>query len=153
MVWWEDILDLIGLVAAVVLVLLAYLFVRRRALSRGGVTFECSTRLLAQSGERPRDRGHGWTLGLGRYSGDAIEWFRIFSFDPRPGYVFQRPLEVTNRRVARGAEAFSLYSGTVVVAVDLPSGATVELAMSQRALTGFLAWTKASPPGHERLLS
>jgi len=43
-----------------------------------------------------------------------------------------------------------LYSGHVVVAVDLQRGRRIELAMTERALTGFLAWLEASPPGHRR---
>ena len=33
---------------------------------------------------RTEHPGRGWLLGLGRYSGDALEWFRIFSLSPRP---------------------------------------------------------------------
>ena len=54
------------------------LVVRRRVLSRHGGTFELSHRV------RPGKAGRGWVLGLGRYSGDTLEWFRIFSLSPRP---------------------------------------------------------------------
>ena len=32
----------------------------------------------------PTGTGRGWLLGIGRYSGDQLEWFRIFSLSPRP---------------------------------------------------------------------
>ena len=89
-------------------------------------------------------------LGLGRYDGNDLEWFRVFSFSPRPKYTFDRSLAVGRRRTPQGPEAFSLYSGHVVVAVALPRGHLIELAMTERALTGFLAWVEASPPGHGR---
>jgi hypothetical protein len=40
----------------------------------------------------------------------------------------------------------------VVVSVRLDSGKTIELAMSQNALMGFLAWTEAAPPGYDRMM-
>jgi hypothetical protein len=95
----------------------------------------------------------GWELGLGRYDGESLEWFRVFSFSPRPKAVFDRSLEVLARRKPHGAEAFSLYAGHTVVGVRLNSGSSIELALSEQALTAFLAWTEAAPPGHDRLLN
>ncbi|MGH3447101.1 MAG: DUF2550 domain-containing protein [Nocardioidaceae bacterium] len=152
MAWWEDILDLVGLLALVVAAAFVYLFIRRRVLSRHGGTFECSVRMRSR-GKGSAASVRGWTLGVGRYSGDSLQWFRVFSFAPRPKRAFDRSLEVISRRKPSGAEAFSLYSGHVVVGVRLSNGAKIELAMSEKALTGFLAWTEAAPPGHDRLLS
>jgi Protein of unknown function (DUF2550) len=152
MPWWADILDVVGLLAAIAVTLFLFLFVRRRVLSRSGGTFECSVRMKAPARSSPTG-ARGWELGLGRYDGENLEWFRVFSFSPRPKAVFDRSLEVLTRRKPHGAEAFSLYAGHIVVAVRLSSGATIELAMSERALTAFLAWTEAAPPGHDRLLS
>ena len=53
-------------------------------LSRNGGTFELSHRV------RSGRAGRGWVLGLGRYSGDDLEWFRIFSLSPRPRHVWRR---------------------------------------------------------------
>ena len=82
-----------------------------------------------------------------RHLHDRLEWFRVFSFAPRPKIVLDRRIEVLSRRVPHGAESFSLYAGHVVVGVRLPEGAKIELAMSDPALTAFLAWTEAAPPG------
>jgi hypothetical protein len=152
MSWWEAVLDLVGILAVLGVLSIAALVARRRWLSRSGGTFECSVRMNApSSGARLAAGGRGWTLGLGRYSGDMLEWFRIFSFSLRPKYVFDRSLRVGEQRTPEGAEAFSLQSGHLVVAVDLHDRRSVEFAMSSSALTGLLAWVEAAPPGDRRL--
>ncbi len=153
MPWWEAVLDSAGLLAVLAVLSLLFLFARRRWLSRSGGTFECSVRMKPPNNANTAAMGRGWTLGLGRYSGEDLEWFRVFSFSPRPKHVFSRPLAVLEWRTPHGAEAFALYAGHVVVAVRLSqSGSAIELGMSESALTGFLAWTEAAPPGHDRLL-
>jgi hypothetical protein len=132
-----------GLAALVVLALLALglLVARRRVIARRGGTFDCSLRL------RDGVHGKGWVLGIGRYSGESLEWYRVFSYATRPRRVLsRRSLQVLDRREARGPEAFSLLSGAVVVRCR-DGDEKVELAMSQETLTGFLAWMESSPPG------
>lgn len=152
MPWWEDVLDVVGLLALLFVLVFVSLFVRRRVLSRRGATFECSLRMHVPKGGLSR-ASRGWELGIGRYEGESLQWFRVFSFSTRPKATFDRSLEVLSRRKPHGAEAFSLYAGHIVLAVRQDDGSIVELAMSDRALTGFLAWTEAAPPGHDRLLS
>lgn len=135
-----------GLAAAVALLLLALgLFVlRRRVLTRRGGTFDCSLRL------RPGAHGKGWVLGIGRYSGERLEWYRAFSYAMRPRQVLgRRHLYVLDRRAPQGAEVFSLLSGAVVVRCR-DGSEPVELAMGPDTLTGFLAWIESSPPGNPR---
>ncbi len=152
MSWQAAIVDSLGLIAGVVALAFVSLFVRRRLLSRSGATFECSLRTTTPTKGTPAATSRGWTLGLGRYNDDAFEWFRVFSFSPRPKHVFDRSMSVLGRRTPHGAEAFSLYAGHVVVDVQMGSGGRLELAMSEGALTGFLAWLEAAPPGQDRLL-
>ncbi|MEJ7628150.1 MAG: DUF2550 domain-containing protein [Nocardioidaceae bacterium] len=152
MPWWTEILDVVGLLAVIAAAVFVSLFVRRRVLSRQGGTFECSLRTKAPA-KSSATGARGWELGLGRYNGESLEWFRVFSFSPRPKAVFDRSLQVLTQRTPHGAEAFSLYAGHTVVAVRIDSGSTVELAMSDRALTAFMAWTEAAPPGQDRLLT
>jgi len=139
------ILVLDGLAAAVVIVLLALvvLAVRRRVITRRGGTFDCSLRL------RPARSGKGWALGIGRYSGDSLEWYRVFSYATRPRHVMaRRELQIVDRRVPEGSEVFSLLSGAVIVRCREGSHAgIVEFAMGEDALTGFLSWLEAAPPG------
>ena len=134
---------LAGLVGVLAL-LVAYgvaLIVRRRVLSRHGGTFELSYR--AKSART----GRGWLIGIGRYSGEDLQWFRIFSLSPRPRFTYRRAdLEFVGRRDPAGMEAYSLYSGHIVVTCRTPAG-PLEVAMSPDALTGFLAWLEAAPPG------
>jgi len=138
---WEWLLESAAGVLLLVLVLGVALIVRRRWLSRHGGTFELSYRA------RATQPGRGWLLGLGRYTGDRLEWFRIFSLSPRPRFVYERrTLEFVARREPEGVEGYSLYSGHIVVTCRTPAG-LLEVAMSPEALTGFLAWLEAGPPG------
>src|SRR5687768_13869961 len=108
---WQVVADVVG--AALLLVLLFGLGIvlRRRWVSRSGGTFELSFR-QAPAGQpvthRPFEQNgwpgaaggvsttqasasaRGWTLGIGRYSGDVLECFRIFSLSPRPRRRLER---------------------------------------------------------------
>jgi hypothetical protein len=149
---WEAFVDSLGIIAVLIAAAFASLFIRRRLLSRGGGTFECSVRFHVPSKQSRAASARGWTLGLGRYVDDSLQWFRVFSFRPRPHHVFSRDLRVVGRREPQGTEAFALYSGHHVIEVALRSGSHIELAMSEGAANGFLAWTEAAPPGDERRL-
>ncbi|MFF8029998.1 MULTISPECIES: DUF2550 domain-containing protein [unclassified Streptomyces] len=136
-------------VCGIVLVLvLAGLFVfglRRRLIQRSGGTFDCSLRWEApESGD---SQGKGWAYGVARYNGDRVEWFRVFSYAPRPRRALERSaIEVAGRRLPEGEEELALLTDYVVLAC-LHRGTRLELAMSEDALTGFLAWLEAAPPG------
>jgi hypothetical protein len=139
------VLALDGLAALVVVALaaLAVLAARRRVITRRGGTFDCSLRL------RPARPGKGWALGIGRYSGDSLEWYRVFSFATRPRRVMaRRELEIVDRRAPEGTEVFSLLAGAVIVRCreGSDSGSVLEFAMGEDALTGFLSWLEAAPP-------
>jgi hypothetical protein len=138
---WQWLLDVAGVVLGVVLLYGIALIVRRRVLARHGGTFELSHRA------RTNKSGRGWVLGLGRYTPTTLEWFRIFSINPRPRHVWQRAdLEyVDRRRAAGGVEQLSLYPDHVIIRCLTPDG-ELELALSQEALMGFQAWLEAAPP-------
>lgn len=138
---WQWLLDIAGVLLGLVLLYGIALVIRRRVLSRHGGTFELSYRV------RPEKAGRGWLLGLGRYSGDTLEWFRIFSLSPRPKRVWPRPeLNYGGRREPEGVEQVSLYPDHVVVSCTTPAGG-LELAMGESSLTGFQAWLESGPPG------
>ena len=135
-------LDVLGVVVVVAVLAVVVLVVRRRLLQRTGGTFDLSLRL--DPGKR---FGKGWMLGLGRYEGDDLEWYRAFSYSPRPKHVYlRRDLEVRSQRKPEGPEVYSLLSGSVVVACDVP-GKPIELAMGESELMGFLSWLESAPPG------
>jgi len=132
-----------GLVAALAAgcLLLAALFVRRLLIARGGGTVEVSMRLYR------RRRGRGWALGLVRFAGDRLLWYRMFSLAARPTRVLSRhDLTVVARRNPSGKERLALMSESVVVECTSRRG-TVELAMETAALTGFLSWLESAAPG------
>jgi hypothetical protein len=141
---WEWLVDSVGALFFLLLLYGLCLVVRRRWISRNGGTFEFSVRV------RSGRAGRGWILGVGRYTGDHLEWFRIFSLAFRPRFSYERAdLEYAGRRDPVGVEAYSLYSGHIVVSCRTPSG-PLEVAMSPDALTGFLAWLEAAPPGRRQ---
>ena len=142
---WEWLLESAAGVLLLVLVLGVALIVRRRWLSRHGGTFELSYRARASQ------PGRGWLLGLGRYTGDRLEWFRIFSLSPRPKMVWQRStLNYVERRDPEGVEQLSLYPGHVVIRCETPAG-DIELALGSSSLMGFQSWLEAAPPGAHHL--
>ncbi|MEU1072461.1 MULTISPECIES: DUF2550 domain-containing protein [unclassified Streptomyces] len=134
-----------GLVVALVLVGLFVFGLRRRLIQRSGGTFDCSLRWDVPEGGDPG--GKGWVYGVARYSGDRIEWFRVFSYAPRPRRLLERSaIEVVTRRKPAGEEELALLSDAIVLGCT-HRGVRLELAMSEDALTGFLAWLEAAPPG------
>lgn len=138
-------LDVGGALAAVtlaVVLLFVVLSVRRWLFERGGGTVECSLRTLGSDG----DPGV-WRLGIGRYQGDELQWHRVFGFRSRPRQVIhRRGLVVSNRRGPSDVEAPGLVPDAGIVEVR-DGDLAVELAMGSAALTGFLAWLEAAPPG------
>lgn len=118
---------------------------RNRLLQRTGGAVEISLRAASAPA------GRGWSNGVGRFRGDELEWFRVFSLSPRPRRrLSRRALEVTGRREPADVEQRALHAGAVVLSCrDARVGREpVELAMQVRAVTGFLAWLEAAPPGH-----
>lgn len=138
---WLWIVDSFGVIVALLLAFVIVLTIRRRYLSRGGPTFDLSINL------HPGAEARGWALGVGRYSSNHLEWFRVFSLSPRPRYTFERGrFDVDGRRTPVGKEAFALHAGHVIANVVTDTHVR-QLAMSPDALTGMLAWLESSPPG------
>ena len=146
--------DAVWIFAAVlVLVFLAaaVLASRRYLLERSGGTVECALRRPAGSGS--------WRLGVLSYQHDSLSWYGALGVLLRPEHEFhRRSLSVVSRRPAEPSEAVALGTERIVVEVAVAAspgvlGVTgdpvehVELAMTDQALTGFLAWLEASPPG------
>lgn len=151
-------LDAIWLFAgflALVVLAAAVLAIRRFLLEKGGGTVECGLRCPAGQGN--------WRLGVVSYQGDELSWYDTLGVLLRPEQVFhRRQLTIVSRRQSLPSEAATLSPEQVVVEIcTRPSGEhttpdghrqdTVgdhaELAMTEQALTGFLAWLEASPPG------
>jgi hypothetical protein len=125
---------------------------RRYLLERSGGTVDCALRRPAGTGQ--------WRLGVLSYARDSLRWYGALGVLLRPECEFhRRALSVSDRRPAEPAEVVSLGADRIVVSVAVkPSPAPgssesesesepIELAMTDQALTGFLAWLEASPPG------
>lgn len=135
--------DSAAVVFGAVLLSVLWLLARRWWISRTRLTFELSVVLS----ERDSWRARGWTLGVGRYNGDRLEWFAVFSFSLRPRQVFDRTyLRVRSHRQPRGSETHALFNGHVVVECDTRDG-PMQLAMSPQSLTAMMSWLEAAPPG------
>jgi hypothetical protein len=131
----------VALVALVPIGVFAALAVRRAVLSRSGGVVEMSLRLHSRS------HGRGWVLGTGRYSGDDLQWFRVFSLAPGPRLrLSRRDLSVVGRRSPSRSEKMSLQEGMIVLQCSSASG-PIEIAMGESAITGFLSWLESSAPG------
>lgn len=136
----------VGQLVVVGLLLLAavvgiWLLVRRVRLLRGGGVDVSLRRRAAGRGRA------GWHVGVGRYRGDELAWFRLASLWPGPTVVVDRTvLEIVDRRAPTPAEVETLPPAGVVLRCRTPAR-TLELAMGPGVLTGFLAWLEATPPG------
>ena len=136
-------LDVVGLLLLVVVAFLGALALRRRRLRRRGGSVDCSLRLRTGVPHR------GWTLGVAVYTGEELAWYRIFSLSNRPRRVLaRRGLSVAGRREPSAQERMALLPGSVVLMLG-DGGPTVEIAMTDAALTGFLSWLEGSPPGSD----
>jgi hypothetical protein len=141
---WLGVVEILVLVALCLVLPLALLAGRRRWLARLGGTFECSLRL------RTGSRTGGWSLGVGRYNQEILEWFRFFSFALRPRKSFvRRHVRVIDTREPSAAEAAVLYADQRIVSIEVAGERPerCDLAMSPGSLTGLLSWLEAAPPG------
>lgn len=135
-----QILEWIGFGVLFLLAAVAVLVVRR-ALIAGGGTIRLSLRVSTMLD------GRGWSPGFGRFAGDELRCYRIFSFAIRPKRVLSRQgLVVERRRSPEGQERFSMPADWVILRC-LSHQAPVEIAMAQSTVTGFLSWLEAAPPG------
>ena len=132
---------LFAVVLALIVAAAVVLATRRYWLERGGGTVECGLR-------RPAGRG-AWRLGVVSYQRHELRWHGALGVALRPEHVFpRRSVEVTSRRPVESAETAVLDPSWVVVEAKTGNGEEpVELAMSDQALTGLLAWLEAAPPG------
>ena len=131
----------IAIAIALVGLVLLILSLRRRALLRPAGSIDMSLRT------RFARIGGGWALGVGRYTGDDLQWYRLFAFSVTPARTLsRRELQVIGRRQPSGAESWAVQAGAVIVECQDDDG-PVQVAMSSGAVTGFLSWLESAPPG------
>lgn len=129
------------LVLLVGLTLLALFAWRQiRLVRQGGV--EVAMRI------RPDLATSRWHLGVGRYRGDYFHWYRITGVLSGPSATLsRRGLQIVQRRKPTGSEAYAMPRGSTVLRCQSRQDDEVEIAMTTDALTGFLSWLEAAPPG------
>src|SRR5215470_16886843 len=137
--------EVVGVGVLAVLCGLLAIFVRRELISRAGGTIDMNMRLSTFV------PGRGWAPGLGRFSGDELRWYRVFSFGLRPRRILVRHgLVVEDRRQPEGPERLAMPAGWVVVRCrGRFSGRSepVEIALAETAYHGFQSWLESAPPG------
>ena len=125
---------------AIIVLAAGGLAIRRILLERRGGTVECGLR---------KPPSGTWRLGVAAYEADELRWYDTVGVLLSPEEVLERrTLSVVSRREAYPAEATLLGPGMVVVSCTVgETPESVELAMAEDALTGFLAWLESAPPG------
>jgi hypothetical protein len=136
-----EIVEGIGIGVVVILGALLILFGRRALVTRSGGIIRLSVRVSTMLD------GRGWSPGFGRFAGDELRWYRMFSFAIRPKRVLSRKgLAVERRRLPEGQERLSMPADWVILRCT-SHHAPVEIAMARSTVTGFLSWLEAAPPG------
>ena len=125
---WGILLITLGVIV-LLLAPFALLYLRRRWLTGQGGLFDCAYRL------REDATGAGWVLGVARYRGENLEWFRSFSLSMRPKMVFPRALtSYVHQRSPVGLEAIALFEDSMIVTLrDRVSGRSSALSMATPA--------------------
>ncbi len=128
--------SIIALLAVAVVVVLGYVWLRRRYISDGGPLLLCALRTEAE----PR-----WRLGLARLTGARLDWFTVVGPSLRPQYSwmrhdldFGRPMPV--REAIPGLPDAIEVSGSC-------DGGPCGMALQTPAYTALRAWLESSPPG------
>ena len=140
------IIEGIGIGVFLVLLSLGVLFLRREIISRGRGTIEMNLRLST------RMAGRGWSPGIARFSGDEMRWYRVFSLSVRPRRtLIRRTLSVQERRQPTPVERLVLPADWIILRCT-SEGTSVEIAMAETTLYGFLSWIEDAPPGAVSIL-
>ena len=139
---WEIILT-VAIVVALVLLPFVLLYLRRRWLTGQSGLFDCAYRLSEKT------PGSGWVLGMARYRGEHLEWFRAFSLSLRPKRTFSRVgTFYVNQRPPAGLEAIALFEGAMIVTLrDHVTGEDASLSMSRDDVLALMSWLESTPPG------
>lgn len=139
---WFAFLAAAGIALAIVVICATAVIAARRNLIERGGSVDCG---LRRSGDRR------WRPGLAEYRPLELRWHPVFGVRLRASEVFsRRTLSVVTRRPADAVETSRLGLGPGAVVVECDTGGAdgrIELALTEDALTGFLAWLEAAPPG------
>jgi hypothetical protein len=125
-----------GVLVLLVVLVLTYIFVRRRLLSSGAPLMLCAF--------RPHG-GPSYRLGLLRFAGSTLEWFTLVGPSPRAAHTWDRPrVELGPPRPPSAPIAGLPDAVTVECRHDED---VFEIALAPAAYTAVRSWLESSPPG------
>lgn len=131
--WWVFAAALVA-----VLVMLAFLYRRRRLLTSRGA--------IEMSVYRGGKLFGGWMLGVASYSGTDLQWHRMASFSASPSLrLGRRTTVLLDRHEAASGDALWMPPDPIVLDLQTPNG-PVTVAVPASALTGLLSWWESAPP-------
>ncbi|MHA6511691.1 DUF2550 domain-containing protein [Tessaracoccus sp. Z1128] len=141
MVWQFAVTTLV--VVGLLLLPFVLLYLRRRWLTGQGGLFDCARRV------RDDAPGVGWVLGMARFRGESLEWFRSFSLGLSPHLVLQRASTTyLHQRSPEGIESIALFDNSLIVTVkDRVTGRVHTLAMASDEVLALMSWLESAPPG------
>jgi Protein of unknown function (DUF2550) len=135
------ILEVAGICVVVLLAVLVAIFLRARLLMLGGGTIRLQVRVSTLV------PGRGWSTGIGRFAGDELRFYRMFSFAVGPKRVLnRRSMTVSRGRLPEGPERLTMPGHWVILGCCTGT-ALIEIAMAEATATGFSSWLEAGPPG------
>ena len=135
------VLEVFGICVVALFVLLFAFFFRARLLMAGGGTIRLQVRVSTMV------PGRGWSTGIGRFAGDELRFYRMFSLSVRPKRVLnRRTMTVSRGRLPRGPERLTMPGHWVILACRTRTS-LIEIAMAESTVTGFSSWLEAGPPG------
>jgi hypothetical protein len=135
------ILEIAGICFCALLLVLFAIFFRRRLLMGGGGSIRLQVRISSMV------PGRGWSSGVGRFVGDELRFYRLFTFAFRPKRVLNRRLLLVDaRRLPEGQERLAIPGHWVILECRSRTE-PVEIAMAESTVTGFSSWLEAGPPG------
>src|SRR5688500_2974412 len=122
------VLEWIGIGVLILLAFVAALFVLRAVMARAG-TIKLNLRVSTMLD------GRGWSPGFGRFVGDELRFYRMFSLAIRPKRRLSREtLVVERRRRPEGQELMSMPTDWIILRC-LSHQAPVEIAMAKSTVT------------------
>lgn len=125
-----------GTLVLLALLVLAFVFTRRRRLASGGPLLLCAHRPAG----RPQFR-----LGLLRLSGSTLEWFTLVGPSLRPACTWERPRLQLEAPRTPAQPVSGLPEAVEVKCHD--DGDTFTLALAPAAYTAVRSWLESAPPG------
>lgn len=126
----------IGALVGFVVVVLAFIYIRRHAIAGGKPLMLCALRTEGSS---------RWRLGLLRFGQSQMDWFTLIGPSVRPTSSWERPrLDLSSPRPARES-----IPGIVdpIAVTGRCGGRSFELALSPPAYTAMRSWLESLPPG------